>query len=197
MSLASAVRNPCLLTGSNPRLPRLIMITDRNRQGDPAGPVSRLPIGSAVILRDYDADNRPDLARQLRKLTRAQQVLLLIAGDEALAAQAGADGLHLPEHLLSDAAAIRRRHPGWLITAAAHSSAALRKAQTARLDAALLSPVFPTRSHPNAPVLGPYRHRALQNTAPRLPVYALGGVNTSTARQLPPGVQGWAAIDGI
>lgn len=197
MSLASAVRNPCLLTGSDPRLPHLIMITDRNRQGDPAGAVSRLPIGSAVILRDYNADNRPDLARQLRKLTRTQQILLLIAGDEKLAAQAGADGLHLPEHLLSDAAAIRRRHPGWLITAAAHSPAALRKAQTARLDAALLSPVFPTRSHPNATVLGPYRHRALLNAAPRLPVYALGGVNTSTARRLPPGVQGWAAIDGI
>ena len=197
MSLASAVRNPRLLTGGDPGLPRLIMITDQNRQGDMTGAVCRLPGGSAVILRDYDAGNRVPLAQHLRRMTAARGLMLLIAGDENLAEEVGADGLHLPERLLPGAAAIRRRHPGWLITAASHSAGALRRAQTARLDAALLSPVFPTRSHPNAPVLGAYRHRALQNAAPRLPVYALGGVNITTVRRLPPGVQGWAAIDGI
>lgn len=197
MSLASAVKNPRLLPGGDATLPRLIMITDRHRQADPATVLSSLPAGAAVILRDYDAGNRAALARQLRDITRRRNIHLLIAGDAQLADQVNADGLHLPEHLLTDAAAIRRHHGNWLITAAAHSSAALRKAQTARLDAALLSPVFPTRSHPDTPVLGPYRHRALQSAAPRLPVYALGGVNAETARRLPPGVQGWAAIDGI
>ena len=47
----------------------------------------------------------------------------------------------------------------------------------------ILSPVFPTDSHPGAPTLGPLRFAAWARRAP-LPVYALGGVNAVTARRL-------------
>ncbi|WP_343868577.1 thiamine phosphate synthase, partial [Caenispirillum bisanense] len=50
-------------------------------------------------------------------------------------------------------------------------------------DAALLSPVFPTRSHPGAATLGPWRF-SLWAGAARLPVVALGGVTAATARRL-------------
>jgi thiamine-phosphate pyrophosphorylase len=58
----------------------------------------------------------------------------------------------------------------------------------------LLSPVFATRSHPDAKVLGPIRFRLL---AARMgcPVIALGGIDPRRAKGL--GSAAWAAIDGL
>jgi thiamine-phosphate pyrophosphorylase len=61
-------------------------------------------------------------------------------------------------------------------------------------DAMLLSPVFPTRSHPGGAVLGPVRFRLLARLAAR-PVIALGGLDRRTARRLV--WARWAAIDGL
>ncbi len=75
------------------------------------------------------------------------------------------------------------RRPGGLVAAAAHGPAGLYRARRAGADAALLSPVYPTASHPRAPTLGPLRFAAWARRAP-LPVYALGGVTAVTARRL-------------
>lgn len=175
-------------------LPRLIMITDRARGGDPLRAAARLPMGSAVILRDYGHPDRARLARDLAMLCRRRRLLLLVAGDARLAARVGADGLHLPEALAHRARAWRRRRPAWLITAAAHSLPALWRAQRAGADAALVGPVFATASHPGARPLGPVRFAVLARLSP-LPVYALGGIEESTARRLTgTGMQGLAAI---
>ena len=163
------------------RLPPLILMTDAARLPDPLATAARLPAGAAVILRDYDAPGRVALAAALSALCRARRLRLLVAADAELAARVGADGLHLPEGLVPR---MPRRWPrDWLITAAAHSPAALRRAWRAGADAALLSPVFATASHPNAPTLGVLRFAAWANEAP-LPVYALGGINADTARRL-------------
>ena len=61
-------------------------------------------------------------------------------------------------------------------------------------DAVLLSPVFRTRSHPEAATLGPLRFRLLAQRA-RMPVIALGGMNADTAQRLD--WPRWAAIDGL
>ena len=58
----------------------------------------------------------------------------------------------------------------------------------------LISPVFPTRSHPGAPVLGPVRFRLLAARS-QVPVIALGGMTLHRARTL--GVTKWAAIQGL
>ncbi len=175
-------------------LPRLIMNTDRGRGGDPLRAASRLPAGSAVILRDYDHPDRARLARDLAALCRRRRLMLLVAGDARLAARVGADGLHLPEAEAHRARAWRRRRPAWLITAAAHSLPALWRARRAGVDAALVGPVFATASHPGARPLGPLRFARLARLSP-LPVYALGGIDASTARRLKGiGAQGFAAI---
>lgn len=175
-------------------LPRLIMITDRARGGDPLRAASRLPAGSAVILRDYGHPDRARLARDLAALCRRRRLLLLVAADARLAARVGADGLHLPEAEAHRARAWRRRRPAWLITAAAHSLPALWRARRAGADAALVGPVFATASHPGARPLGPVRFAALARLSP-LPVYALGGIDATTARRLNgTGAQGFAAI---
>jgi len=170
------------------RLPSLILITDEVRLPDPAAAIDRLPRGSAVILRHYDQPDRPTLARRLSSLCRRRGVRLLIAGDWRLAAAVGAGGVHLPE------AAARRgpmawggkaapRRPGFLVTAAAHSPSALWRAARAGADAALLSPAFPTASHPGASAIGAIRFAAWCRIAP-VAVYALGGIGPRAARRL-------------
>jgi thiamine-phosphate pyrophosphorylase len=86
-------------------------------------------------------------------------------------------------------AEISRRRGIVLLTA--HSLREIGRA--AKADAILLSPVFPTRSHPGAPVLGPIRFRLLaQKAGP--PVIALGGMTPRRAAALG---TAWAAIDGL
>jgi len=186
--------------GRSRRLPPLILLTDDVRLPDPAAAVSRLRRGSAVILRHYNTPDRAALARTLARICRRRGLRLLIAGDWRLAAAVGADGVHLPEGLVRRGpgawnAGLPRR-PGFLVTAAAHSPAALFRAVRAGADAALLSPVFPTASHPGAPTLGVLRFALWCRSAP-LPVYALGGVDTRTAPRLAgSGLAGLAGIGG-
>lgn len=177
------------------RLPPLILMTDAARLPDPLAAVARLPAGAAVILRDYDAPDRIALATALSTLCRARRLRFLVAADARLAARVGADGLHLPEGLVPRA---RRRWPrNWLITAAAHSPAALWRAWRVGADAALLSPVFATASHPGAGTVGALRFAAWSGASP-LPVYPLGGINAGTARRLTDSrAVGLAGIDGM
>lgn len=78
--------------------------------------------------------------------------------------------------------------------ATAHSMREIGAAVRAGADAILLSPVFPTRSHPGGKVLGPVRFLLLARQSP-LPVIALGGMTRLRASRLR--VHGWAAIDGL
>ena len=164
-----------------PGLPPLILMTDGRRLPDPAAAVAGLPRGSAVIARHRDGRGLEALARSLAGPCRRRGVRLLVSGNGRLAWSVGADGLHLPE-AMARRGPIRRR-PGWLVTAAAHSPAALARAAAAGADAALLSPVFATAGHPGALPLGPLLFAAWCRDSP-LPVYALGGINSGTARRL-------------
>lgn len=170
----------------NARLP-LILVTD-DRYADWSAAARRLPPGSLVIARAKTGGARAALAQSLAAISH---IRLLIAGDAALAADIGADGLHLPQARAREAGHWRARFPDWIITAAAHDPAAVRQMRHA--DAVLLSPVFPTASHPGAAALGPLRAAAIAAAAP-VPVYALGGVDAKSAARLGPAFSGLAAI---
>ncbi len=176
-------------------LPAVIMPTDLSRSPDPVAALVNLPRGSAVILRDAGHPARLGIGQALRDATRARGQVLLVSGDIDLAARLDADGLHLPEGMVGSRAgrAWRRRHPTALVTAACHSLPALRRAERAGADMALLSPLFPTASHPGGRVLGPYRAAAMAR-APYLPVLAMGGIDRRTCNRLPPVFTGFAAI---
>lgn len=165
--------------GQGGRLPPLLLMTDPKRLIDPCTAAERLPRGAGIILRAYEPPERQRLARALAVIARRRGLVLLVAVDAALAAEVGAHGVHLPEALIRQAATARRRGD-WLVTTAAHSLAALHSAAGAGADAALLSPVFPTVSHPEARPLGPHQFAALVQRA-GLPVYALGGVSEANA----------------
>lgn len=185
-----ASRRACAKTRRHPT----VTVTDPNRMPDPAAVAERLPRGAALILRHYEAPGRAALARRLAAVCRRRGITLLVAGDWRLAAAVKADGLHLPEglarHGVLSPALMWRRRSGALLTMATHGRSALAVAARLDADAALLSPVFPTASHPGAPTLGPWRASLWAQDA-RVPVLALGGANPRRMRRLG-GMSGWA-----
>ncbi|MGE4063896.1 MAG: thiamine phosphate synthase [Rhodospirillaceae bacterium] len=165
---------------------------------DVAAAVRSLPRGTGIIFRHYGAPNRVALAHDLAKLSRARGLIFLIARDWRLAARVRADGIHLPEFAAargpaSGARLWRKQRRAWL-TVAAHTSAGLARARAVAADAALLAPVFPTRSHPERKALGLVRAAALVRRA-GLPVLALGGATPEKLTQLR--AAGFAGIAGI
>lgn len=180
-----------------PKLPPLLLMTDANRLKDSLGAVRVLPSGSGIVLRHNDDSRRKLLADILVKLAAVKGFRVLVANDPELAEKKKAAGVHFAEARMKDAADARRKHPEWLITVAAHTAEAVTAAAEAGADAALLSPVFPTSSHPDSNPLGVDEFLRIARDAP-IPVYALGGVNAGNGDQLTgPNVAGIAAIDGL
>ncbi|QXM26021.1 thiamine phosphate synthase [Elioraea tepida] len=175
-SLAEAAR---VLRRRAGALPYLILMTDERRGGDPLAAASRLPPGAAVILRHDGVSGRASLAASLGRLCRSRRLRLLVARDARLALSLRA-GLHLAEGMRPPAPfrLARRRPRRPLLTIAAHGMAALARAHRLGADLALLSPLFPTVSHPGARPLGTLRFASLARRA-GLPVAALGGVTAS------------------
>ena len=164
-----------------PHLPPLLFFTDPDRTPRPWETAARLPAGSGVVFRHFGRAGARETALRLRQATQGRDGLLLIGLDAELAEAVGADGVHLPERALDQAAALAAARPDWLVTGAAHGPAALR---TAGLDALVLSPVFAAggASSGEAP-LGLEIFTAWARVAP-CPVYALGGIDHGNARSL-------------
>ncbi len=164
---------------------RLAMMTDRSRLPEPEAILADTPPGMAVILRDYDLPQnaRRSLARRLRNAIVDRAGRLYIGADPELARSVDAHGVHWPEVLTHLVAGARAAWPGLEHIAAAHGPAGLARADALRLDAALLSPVFPTASHPQAHAWGPLRWSRLAAEV-RTPCIALGGVTPQRAKRL-------------
>ena len=168
-------------------LPEIWLISDARNDACLERALARLPRGSGLIFRHYHlptAERRARFAR-LTRLARVRGHAVVLAGTARTARRWGADGAYgAPAALAAGPALIR--------LATVHSLRELRHA--GRADAVLISPVFPTRSHPGGDVLGPLRFRLLAARARATPV-ALGGMSAARARQLRSHC--WAAIDGL
>lgn len=169
-------------------LPTEWLLTDE-RQGEQLWTaLARLPRGSGVVVRHYSLapDARLALVQRVRRIARRRGLVVVVAARARTAARWRVDGVYQA----------RREGRPLLMLATAHNRRELVAAARARADAVLVSPAFPTRSHPGATALGPVRFGLLARTT-RLPVIALGGMTSRRARQLRAlGAQGWAAIDG-
>ena len=152
--------------------------------------LAALPRGSGLIYRHYHLDGPERLARfrALRRMARARGHRIVLADSALTAREWGADGIY------GSPRALWPRRRGLIHLATAHDMADLGLAKRLGADAALLSPVFPTRSHPGGAVLGPVRFRLLARQA-ALPVIALGGMDVAKARAVK--WHRWAAIDGL
>ena len=157
----------------------------------------RLPRGAAIVYRAFGAADAPARRARLASIARRRGLILLIGADAGLAAALGADGVHLPERLAHRARRLKAAHPGWIVTAAAHSTRAARAALAAGVDAAVVSTVFESRSASAGRPLGPVR-LALLVRAVGGPVYGLGGIDNKKARRLiDAGLVGLAAVDAF
>ena len=190
-------------------LPDIWLISDARNDAGLERALVRLPRGSGFIYRHYHLDPAARRARfeGLRRVARVRGHIVILGGTAREAAmwgaygyygapaKAGASGLGRVVSGGTRPPPSRGRglsHKRGLQLAAAHSLRELRCAAGA--DAVLLSPVFPTRSHPGAKALGPLRFRLLAARAPA-PVIALGGMTSDRARRLRH--SRWAAIDGL
>ncbi|MEO0714207.1 MAG: thiamine phosphate synthase [Pseudomonadota bacterium] len=176
-----------------PYLPPVWFLTDDRRTPDAVGVAEQLPRGWGVIFRHRPGDDGIAAAGALAQVCRRGGLAFLVAHNPKLAMAVGADGVHWPEVMASAS----RRWAGRfsIMTASAHSRAALSKLAQLPLDAALRSVVFQSRSASAGTAMGPLKFRSERQRA-RLPVYALGGVSDETAGRVA-GVAGLAAIEGI
>ncbi len=178
-------------------LPPLIALTDPVRTPDAAAFARGLPEECALIYRHFGRDERFREASDLAAIARDKNLVLLIAADPDLADACDADGVHWPARLFRPARRWSRTHRARVFTLSAHNRAELARAAVLGADAALLSPVFGTRSAGSRAALGRLRAAALVRTS-GLPVYALGGITADSALRLQTsGFSGLAAIDGL
>lgn len=173
----------------HPSLPSVWLISDQRNDAALEEILALLPRGSGLIFRHYHMKpgERRARYRVLSRIARRHGHAIVLSGDARQARRWGADGAYGPPRLLARGLDLPR-----FVTA--HSLREIGQAQRARADAILLSPVFPTRSHPGARTLGPVRFRLLAALA-TVPVIALGGMTQRRARHLQ--WKKWAAIDGI
>jgi 8-oxo-dGTP diphosphatase len=113
------------------------------------------------------------LVAQVLTLARSVGARVLVSSDIALARSLGADGVHLPARQLLQ---LKARPDLPLVAASCHDAVELRAAETLGADFAVLGPVKPTPTHPDASTLG---WNGFEQTARNaaVPVYALGGIN--------------------
>lgn len=163
-------------------LPRSWLMTDE-RLGDRLfAALERLPEEGGVVFRHYSLAERERRAL-FNRVRAAHQGLLLLAGPAEQARDWGADGSHG-----------RGRGKG-LRSAPVHGHREIRVAERDGADLLFLSPVFATRSHPEAQTLGLARFAWLARRT-TLPVIALGGMDATRGKRLGSfGAYGWAGID--
>ncbi|MEM1390735.1 MAG: thiamine phosphate synthase, partial [Pseudomonadota bacterium] len=176
-----------------PHLPPFLFLTDPVRTPTPEAQIMALPPQCGILFRHFGDEAEIDFIREISRILHREGRIFLIAADPDLALETSATGVHWPEKRLKSARKWRGKFQ--LQTASAHSARALRAAAKAGINAALLSPVFPSNSPSAGHPLGTARFRALAQSTD-LPVYGLGGLKTSNWMRVSP-LAGVAAIEGF
>ncbi len=158
------------------RLPSFYLISDVDHLGEALFEerLAQAAARDALLLQlrePWPASRLRAYAQHLRALLAPYGGRCIVNGDpnELMGC---ADGIHLPA---SHLARIDARPAATLVGASCHDAGELRRAAAIGCDFAVLSPVKPTPSHPDAAPLGWARFRELAAEV-LLPVYALGGM---------------------
>ena len=172
------------------KLPKIIIIFDDNVFDEKKFSNLKIPKESAFLLRSYEVKERKKIAKQLLKFCKMKKLKLLIAADIKLAEDINAHGVHFPEYMIKKKNKINwvfvkniKLRKNWIITTAVHSLQAIKNAEFFDIDAALLSPVFSSKSHPNEKNLGINKFSKIVKKT-KLPIYALGGINIKNIKSL-------------
>lgn len=151
-------------------------------------------LGATVLRLRAPAKSTRELETEIAALVPAVAVPVIVTSRVDLALAYGAAGVHLTEGDLPVDAA-RGLLPDRLIGRSVHSVEAAREFAEAGVDYLLFGPVWATPTHPSVLPLGPEKLRAAVTAAGKVPVLAVGGVDTAhTERCMRAGAAGWAAI---
>lgn len=132
--------------------------------------------------------------KMMRADSRLQSKHLMLNCSVELANSLEADSLHLTSQRLM-AMCSREEFAGRFLGASCHTQEELNKAQLMQCDYVTLSPINPTKSHPDTPALG-WEVAVEMISQSALPVYLLGGMSQSDLLQAKSiGAQGVAAIN--
>ncbi len=180
----------CLVAGPGPR-------------SSPAGLVDAIDAAiqggvNMVQLRDRVSTGqaKSELAAAIREVTRNRAVYV-VNGNPGLAAQIGADGVHLPEAAMPVSEAKDIAGPGVLIGRSVHSTAAAKSAAAEGADYVIAGTVYPSPTHPGGRASGTAIIRSIA-AAVDLPVIGIGGIDASNApRVMAAGARGVACISAI
>ena len=167
------------------QLPDVYAITNQSELGEEvffARLHQRLKAGLRLIqIREKDL-NEVELAgftQRVLALTVPYQAKVLVNAPLDQVRSMGVDGIHLTSDRLM---ALDQKPPNLLVSASCHQVSELRHAAKLGLDFVVLSPVLPTKSHPQDSAMGWEAFSNLIEDYP-LPVYALGGMNPSHLNQ--------------
>lgn len=140
-----------------------------------------------IIVREKQMDSARLLAfaARLRKLTTQYHAKLIIHTQADIAKAVNADGIHLASSDIAEIPAIRAwlQMPNMTLSTSCHNLEELQLSHQYGADFAMLSPVFPTQSHPGAAALGIDAFQQIAALSP-LPLIALGGITPENRNQL-------------
>jgi 8-oxo-dGTP diphosphatase len=122
--------------------------------------------------KDWDTPRRAAFAARLNALAADHGAQVLLNGDADEARRLGCAGVHWTAARLAQAAS---RPRDLMVAASCHTRDDLARAAELDVDFAVLGPVRPTPTHPQATPLG-WEAFARIVAGTRLPVYALGGL---------------------
>jgi thiamine-phosphate pyrophosphorylase len=182
--------------------PPLLVVTDRRQAKRSLGEIVEAVLAAGcrfVSLREKDLpqDDQILLARALLAVTRRYGAPLMLHADAALAKLAAVDGVHLPAG--SDAKAARELlGPRKLVGLSIHTVLEAAAIDPAYADYAVAGPAFETPSKPGyGPEIGRKGLRDMAAAA-RVPVLAIGGINTARVGEvIGAGCAGIAVMGGV
>jgi thiamine-phosphate pyrophosphorylase len=182
--------------------PPLLLVTDRRQARRPLTDIVGAALSAgcrwvSVREKDLPEDEQIALARSLLPLTRAVGAKLTLHGEASLAAAAGADGVHLSAG--SDLAGARARIGGnKLLGISIHTVGEAEAIDPMLIDYVLAGPAFETPSKPGyGPEIGRKGFLEIARAA-RVPVLAIGGINTARLGELvAAGAAGVAVMGGV
>ena len=129
-------------------LPHLWLLSDARNDAVLEEALERLPDGSGFVFRHYHlpTGQRRERYEMLRSICRSKMHLIMLSDEPDKARAWEADGVYGPPARMTNAAPMLRIATG-------HDEAEIAAAEAIGANAVMLSPVFPTRSHPGAPTL--------------------------------------------
>ena len=191
---------PISSTPSNPLIPGKSRVSQKSPIGELVDAVDAAIQGGVnmVQLRDRVSigQARTDMAVAIRDITKDSAVFV-VNGDPELAAQTGADGVHLPESAMPVSTARQIAGPQVLVGRSVHSAAAAQSAAAEGADYLIAGTVYPSPSHPGGQASGTAIIRDIVEVVD-LPVIGIGGIDASNAALvMDAGARGVACISAI